>query len=130
MGRFTIRNLDPELERRIRERAGQSGKSISRTLKELLGEALDKPQSRQVEVAERHRRLDQFCGIWTDEDLREFNKAVPVCKRVNPQDWQRKSHPIDTATLERLCGAMSEEDWREADEVLKDFERIDPQDWE
>lgn len=88
MASLSVHNVDPEMARRIRERAREAGKSLSQTVKELLGAALGEPRSTQETFEDRFKRLEEFCGVWTEEEVREFEEAIADCERVEPEDWQ------------------------------------------
>ena len=88
MGTLSIHNVDPEAERIIRERAKESGKSVSQTVKELIGEALGEPRSEQDVFAERLKRFEKYSGVWTEEEWREFEEAIADQEQIDPEDWQ------------------------------------------
>ena len=79
---ITIHNLEPETARLLEARAGEEGLSLNRLIKKLLAQALgvDSP-------AERRAFFEQFCGIWTGEELEEFEEATRDTREVDPEEW-------------------------------------------
>ena len=87
MSTLTVHALDPVTEKRIRVKARKEKKSINQTLKELLSGSVGvsaPPRSEDHSCAE----FKEFYGIWSDKDLREFNKAISDFERVDEKDWQ------------------------------------------
>lgn len=80
---MTIHALDPDVERRVRQKAREEHKSLNETLKELLAEAVG------VRPAQARRRHDfsEFRGVWTEEDAGNFEEATGDTRKVDPRDW-------------------------------------------
>ena len=89
MGALSIHNLDPETERRIRERAKAAGKSLNQTAKELLADAVGVGVEEGKPI-KRRGDFDDLCGVWSDEDAREFDEAIVALgvEDIDPEDWQ------------------------------------------
>ena len=86
MSTLTIHALDPVTEKRIRVKARKEKKSINLLLKELLSGAVGVSSFSRPED---HRAdFQEFSGIWTEKDLKEFNKAISDLERVDKKDWQ------------------------------------------
>ena len=68
MRSITIHGMDDELDRQIREKAAAEGKSLNKTIKGLLKQALGGRRSRREEF------VDLF-GCWSAEELTEFERA-------------------------------------------------------
>lgn len=64
---LTLRNVDPDLSRRLRAISAQRGESLNRTVLRLLRDA--------VGLDERRERLRRY-ATWNDEDLQEFSAAL------------------------------------------------------
>ena len=80
---ITVHNLDSELDFHLRKRARKEGKSLNRLIKELLRRALDLDKQ-----LERSTAFDEFCGVWSEEEAREFDKAIFDTRRIDTEDWQ------------------------------------------
>ncbi len=71
MKSITIYNLDDSLDSEIKKLAYKKGISLNKTIKDLLKKSfgLDKKNSFR-------RNFDEFSGIWTKNDEKEFNNAI------------------------------------------------------
>ncbi|MCX6579530.1 MAG: hypothetical protein NT166_05040 [Candidatus Aminicenantes bacterium] len=85
MKSITIYGLDDMLDKQIRERAKSQRLSLNKTIKKLLEKSLGITQG-----IKRGRQEDfmEFFGVWSDDDLREFNKTGSEFKQVDPGDWR------------------------------------------
>ena len=83
MKSITIHGMDDELDRLIREKAAADGKSLNKTIKSLLEEALG------VRPSKNHREefMDLF-GRWSEADRRQFEQATEDLRQVDPGDWE------------------------------------------
>ncbi len=112
MTRLTIDNLSPETERRLRQLAERTGKSVSEVVKELLDEmaatscgattqgrpgavsSVDQRASGRNWNAfgepsdERCRRFAALREGVSDGDLAGFDEALAEMRQVNPEDWK------------------------------------------
>ncbi len=76
---LTVRNVDPELSRRLRAISAERGESLNRTVLHLLRDA--------VGLDERRERLRRY-ATWTTEDLREFTAALEAQRVVDQSRWE------------------------------------------
>lgn len=81
MKSITIHGMDDEMDRQIREKAAAEGKSLNKTIKGLLEQALGRRHSRREEFA------DLF-GCWSAADLAEFEEATKDLRQIDPSDWK------------------------------------------
>ncbi len=81
---FTIHNLDPATARMLRSRAQAEGLSLNRMAKNLLAQALGVVPP---DTNARRENFEEFCGVWSEEEAREFEEAVVGLVRVDPGDW-------------------------------------------
>lgn len=84
MKSITIHNLDDPLERRILERAKKEGKSLNKTIKILLAEALG---IREKQSPENRDEFSDLFGSWSASDARSFMKAVKDFEKIDGRDW-------------------------------------------
>lgn len=85
MKSITIHGLDDHVHKLIQDKAKGEGLSLNRTIKKLLEESLGirpKASGRHTDV------FKEFCGIWSDEDLTEFEKETADLRQVQMEDWQ------------------------------------------
>lgn len=85
MKSMTIHGIDDQLSGLIKARAESEGLSINKTIKKLLEISLG------IKPAPPRKNLDdfkEFCGVWDEDDLNEFEKATSDTQAVDPGDWQ------------------------------------------
>ncbi|MEW6429386.1 MAG: hypothetical protein AB1568_15285 [Thermodesulfobacteriota bacterium] len=80
MKSITIHNLDEPLDALLRKRARQQGTSLNKTIKILLADALG------IGSGKRQDFLD-LCGIWSPEEVVEFEKTQGDFEEIHPEDW-------------------------------------------
>ena len=76
---LTVRNVDPELSRRLRAVSAERGESLNGTVLRLLRNA--------VGLDARRDRLRRYV-TWTAEDVAEFGKALRAQRIVDERDWR------------------------------------------
>ncbi len=76
---ITLRNVSPELARRLKEMAAASGTSLNRFVLELL--------ERAVGANDKKHRLMARYATWTDEDGQEFEEALRAQRVVDESLW-------------------------------------------
>ena len=77
---ITLRNVSPELARRLKGLAEAEGTSVNTAVLNLLEKALG--------VDERRRRLEERYGTWTEQDFQEFEVALKAQRSVDDELWQ------------------------------------------
>ena len=83
---ITLRNLPPELARKVRERARESGTSLTRAVVRLLEERLGLGQ--QQERPDGYDDLDGLAGKWSEKEAEEFDSALARQRSVDPDLWR------------------------------------------
>lgn len=85
MGTMSIHGLDKDTERFVRAESKRTGLSLNQTLKRLLGQAAGKkPRARGASSND----FDDLCGVWTQKEFKEFQKATAEFRQVDPEDWR------------------------------------------
>ena len=85
MKAVTLRNLPPNLDRRIRQRARQKRVSMNKAVIALLEEHLGLEQK---ESAAEYHDLDALCGRWTKEEAGAFDRALAEQRTIDPDLWR------------------------------------------
>ncbi len=83
MSSITIHNLDPELDKRLRELAEKEHLSLNKTIQKLL-----KNQLGLNEKKRKYADFEDFSGSWTAEDADEFNAAVKDFSKIDKEMWE------------------------------------------
>ncbi|MBP7828838.1 MAG: hypothetical protein KA248_02855 [Kiritimatiellae bacterium] len=78
---YTLRNIPPRVDQRLRERAAQYGTSLNTAALEALSRGLGLGEEVVV-----HRDLDDLAGTWVADP--EFDKAMQMMDRVDPDLWK------------------------------------------
>ncbi|MFP4428588.1 MAG: hypothetical protein ACLFPB_04645 [Desulfovermiculus sp.] len=78
---LTIRGLDSEIEKEIRNIARKSQKSINQVIKEMIQKELRK---RQYPASS----LKQLAGSWSREEADEFEKNISSCEQIDEEMWK------------------------------------------
>ena len=85
MKSITVHNIDEQLDRLIKSRAESEGLSVNKMIKKLLEESLGvKPQS----TGKNLEAFKEFSGLWSDAEVREFEKKTKDLRGVDDGDWQ------------------------------------------
>ena len=85
MKSLTIHGVEKPLADLIRAKADSEGLSINKTIKKLLEEYLGvKPQPDRKNLHD----FKDFCGLWTKDDLDEFEKKTSDMRKIDDADWQ------------------------------------------
>ncbi len=84
MKSITIHGVDVHLAEAIKRLAKENQTSVNRTVKRLLEEVLGmKPR----ESARYYDDFAEFCGLWSAQELTEFEDATVDLAAVDQQDW-------------------------------------------
>lgn len=85
MKSITIHNIDGPLSELIKSKAQAEGLSINKTVKKLLEQSLGvKPRPDDLN----RQDFEEFCGVWTHDDLVSFEFATKDLTEMNPEDWK------------------------------------------
>ena len=78
---YTLRDIPPELDRALRQRAEQEGKSLNQVAREALKRGVGLPESERVSDD-----LDHLAGSWQDDPA--FDEAIRQQDTVDPEAWR------------------------------------------
>lgn len=87
MKQLTVRGLDAELERRLRETARREGESLTKAALRLLrrGAGIEDRSGHQGAIG---ASLDAHFGTWTEEEAAAFDAAVADFEEIDDELWQ------------------------------------------
>jgi hypothetical protein len=86
MKSITIHNMDTQLADLIKAEAKARGTSINKAVQEILEQSLGVKLSRKD--SSNRKYFIEFCGIWSNEDLKEFERKTVEFEKVNGEDWK------------------------------------------
>lgn len=78
---YTIRAVPARVDRALRKRAKEQGKSLNAVVVEALHQSITPPNDQVV-----HHDLDFLIGTWVDDP--KFNEAMEECERIDEEDWK------------------------------------------
>lgn len=84
MKTITLRNLPPDLRRRIEQEAQSTGASYAKTVIRLLRAATGLSGSPHVA---RHDDLDDLAGTWSSEEGEAFERVLLEQRTIDPALW-------------------------------------------
>lgn len=85
MKSLTLHALDDQLADQIKRRADELSISMNELAKRVLAEGL----GIKAPAHPPHREdFACFCGSWSEQDLKEFEKATADMNNVNADDWR------------------------------------------
>jgi len=85
MKSITIHGIDDPLAELIKSKARSQGLSVNKTIKRLLEDSLGvKPRPKDSN----RRDFEEFCGIWSDSDLAEFEDNTEDLRNIDYEDWK------------------------------------------
>ncbi len=87
MNQLTVRGLDPELERRLRDLAQRRAISLSRAALLLMRRGAGMEQF-EPESSGVGNSLDEWMGDWSEEEERQFLANVAVFEQIDEELWQ------------------------------------------
>ncbi|MFL5872241.1 MAG: hypothetical protein ACJ75T_02040 [Solirubrobacterales bacterium] len=76
-----MRNLPPSLAEALEREKRRKGKSLNQTVIDLLGQVLGAE-------GERSNGLGRLAGGWSEEELREFERATAQFEAVDEELWR------------------------------------------
>ncbi len=83
MSSITIHNLDERLDILLRKKAKEDGKSLNKTIQDLLRQSFNLgvvPKSKNA--------FEEFCGLWSEKEMQEFENGVSDMETINAGDWE------------------------------------------
>lgn len=80
---LTVRNLPPRMAEALDAEKRRRGISLNQTVIELLESSLG------IDVTGAPRNgLKRLAGVWTEEELAEFERTVGPSAQVDPELWE------------------------------------------
>ena len=83
MRHLTIRNLPANLAAALEKEKQRRGKSLNKTVIQLLGQSLNlQPGGRRT------NGLAHLAGTWTAEEYRGFAEAIEATRQIDEELWR------------------------------------------
>jgi hypothetical protein len=84
MGSISLRGLDEQVKKRLKEEAGRNGVSVNSLILTYIHRAVGLNPARRI----RHTDLDDLAGTWADDDMEEFMKATRHFEKIDEELWR------------------------------------------
>ena len=81
MGQITIRDIDPEVDQKIRKIAKDRGQSLNQIIKEIIHKEFKKSEFPASS-------LKQLSGGWTRKEAAEFEISIKSCEQIDEDMWK------------------------------------------
>ena len=85
MGQITIRDMDPEVEKAIRDLSKKTGKSLNRVIQEIIHKQTGFDHKPKTPAADSLRRL---AGGWSEKDASDFFDTIKSCEQIDEEMWK------------------------------------------
>ena len=83
MKHLTVRNVPPPIAKALEKERRRRGKSLNKTVIELLGQGLDVDLPRG-----RKNGLRRLAGTWSEAELKRFTKAIESTEAIDEDIWR------------------------------------------
>lgn len=85
MANLSVRGVEPDALRRLKQTARRRGISLNRLITEMLNtQGGGAPAAQAIGYAD----LDDLAGTWDEKDLREFQRATATFGQVDENLWR------------------------------------------
>ncbi len=86
MKAITLRNIPPELGKRLEQEASGHQTSLNKTVLHLLMQATGLVRSDRGPA--RFHDLDHLAGTWTADEAAQFDRSLQAQRRIDPELWE------------------------------------------
>jgi plasmid stability protein len=81
MRQITIRDIDPDVEQKIRNIAKGKGKSLNQFIREIIHKEF-KPSESPASS------LKNLAGGWSQEEAADFECSIKSCEQIDEEMWK------------------------------------------
>ncbi len=87
MKAITLRNVPPEVARRIEQLARAEGVSFNKATIRLLRKAIESERNRKG-ARPRRDELSALAGTWSKKEADAFDEALRAQRQIDPELWK------------------------------------------
>lgn len=84
MHSLSIRNIDDETYKLIKQESEKNGVSINKLIVRLLKKTFNKKE----QGSKKYHDLDKYFGSWTEEEYKIFSKNIEVTEIIDEELWK------------------------------------------
>lgn len=85
MAVMTVRGIDDNVLRALKEKAKKEGTSVNATLLKVLRESLGLEKKKRTII---YDDLDHLAGTWSEKDYSEFQSRIDSFETVDKKMWK------------------------------------------
>ena len=85
MPQITLRGIDPEIETKIRSIAKKNGKSLNRTILDMIYQQAEFHRPKKNPTA---NSLKKMAGGWSKKDASAFLNSIKSCGQIDEEMWK------------------------------------------
>jgi hypothetical protein len=86
MRQITLRIDDPAMEKMLRRKAKDEGKSLNKVALELIRTGAG--HGGRIKNPPRGASLSEFAGVWTEQEAKEFEEAIRIFEEIDGEMWK------------------------------------------
>jgi hypothetical protein len=87
MNTFTLRQIPIPVERRLRQLARESRKSLNKTAIELLAKAVGIGPV-EKKLMKKHRDVKSALRLWSHDEYQEFERNTKIFESIDKEMWR------------------------------------------
>jgi plasmid stability protein len=85
MKTITIRGIDPQLDKALRQKAIKENESTNKTVLKILRKSLGLDRKT---IFKKYSDLDHLAGTWDKTDAQEFEENTQMFNKIDPEIWE------------------------------------------
>lgn len=82
---MTIRGIDDEVSKLLKDRAKSEDISVNGLILKMIKESLGIEKKKRTKT---YRDLDHLAGTWSEKDFNEFQKRVKDMEKIDEEIWK------------------------------------------
>ena len=89
MRQMTLRDIPDDIEMIARTEASRQGVSLNKAFLTLLRKSTQQTVAQPSSVDKKSKSsFSRFCGVWSDAEATEFDKALLEQRKIDNEAWQ------------------------------------------
>lgn len=85
MATMTIRGIDDEVAKLLKDRAKSEEMSVNGIILKMVKESLGIEKKKRIKT---YHDLDHLAGTWSEKDAKEFQERVAVMEKIDEELWK------------------------------------------
>ncbi|MEK6620979.1 MAG: antitoxin [Planctomycetota bacterium] len=85
MATMTIRGIDDEVAKLLKDRAKSEEMSVNGIILKMVKESLGIEKKKRIKI---YHDLDHLAGTWSEKDAKEFQERVADMEKIDEELWK------------------------------------------